>query len=784
MKIGLGFHAEEDGIFPAITVENASGKIQYLEVRDPMYILLKDYGSHNFSADECRAKYQGLTTSDNKFQATGVLKAPDGAVYEFQDRWYIAKENTIQVDRKIRVKAQGLSEGYRTVLQFRTTSENDLRFHDFEYLMPPAFHKHNDLDYDGIPDWTRTYHNVIREDRLTAPMVMCYHLDMRICAALIRADLPDYDSKPIRERGERFFIQETDVGSLGFFWDKSVSPSQIVLEAFYPFYEGEKSEVLDFATKISCGAFAPSKLDSSIVVSYQIRLERATSFIDALWDLYGHLTELYHTTPPELPFSLSDANEYRLGLLERRHRKWEKTEDANEPAGFMINFHPTDGKLLGNVIEIGGFTGRNTELAYALLYFGYRKHNESYLIKARSVIEFAVKVCQLDNGFIHELYNVDKRTMDYWWVGALLPLNYAQTPEKLERLMGNTGERMSYLINELRKIKGNYFKTMCETEIGILQCYEVEKEHGVDHSRWLESAIKFGKFILDRQKTDGGWGRAYDTDGVELSKPAVLFGLNEHQLNSSTAAAIPFLVRLFKITREEKYLNAARIAGDYVLKEYVDNVEYCGGLMDAGSFLDGLAYDDEGITGALEGLLALYETTKENRFLDGAVKAAKLHSTWIYIWNVPLPEGSTLRKYDFKTTGWGVAICVHAGYVHEYPLFVVGELLRLSEITKDKLLFTFARLTALGEQQTLSSPAKMWNNASVGIQEEGYLVSWLDMDDTEWQKSEFGGWFKGEGNKTCLGWEYSVALCGAAKILDEYGTLDLDTIYQKIFGKD
>src|SRR3712207_7202405 len=53
----------------------------------------------------------------------------------------------------------------------------------------------------------------------------------------------------------------------------------------------------------------------------------------------------------------------------------------------------------------------------------------------------------------------------------------------------------------------------------------------------------------------------------------------------------------------------------------------------------------------MRSLLKAYQLTGEPRHRDGAVKAAKILASWVYLWDVPLPEGTLLAKAgDRKST--------------------------------------------------------------------------------------------------------------------------------------
>ncbi|HZK12115.1 MAG TPA: hypothetical protein VFD10_07175, partial [Atribacterota bacterium] len=627
--------------------------------------------------------------------------------------------------------------------------------------------------HDGIPDRLRTFKQYVSEDKLPIPTALIFDPNERYYIAIIRMDNPEYAQSLTRDVGDTEFINKTQIGSLGFSRKIINDEDYTQLVAYYPFFEGEYSFMLNRFTPPfdSARAFLPNIEGSVCRQSYVFMGSSKEEFTEAIWEVTDYYIKNKKPKAKILPVLLEETIKIRSEFLNKYFLC--NKNDSLEPAGYTINFHPTEGKVLSNIIEYG-FTGRNTENAYAMLRYGHEIGNVEYIKNAQKVIKFAVSHAQLNNGFLNTMYNVDKKEWAYWWVGLLLPLLYTNTKKEEGRSIGSFPARLIKVIKKLKKIKGCYFRCMCEGARGILWSYNIEKKWGTNHDTWLIAAEKFGDFILKCQGKNGEWGRAYDVNGVEVASPTNWVGATKHQRKSSTPVAIPFLIELYKTTSKEKYLKAALKAADYTIEHYVEPIEFCGGIFD--NVLGAIEYDDEGITYALEGLLDTYEITKDKKYLNAATIAGRLHSTWIYMWDVPLPENSTLAKQGFRSTGWGAALTSGAGYVHPYPLFVVRELIQLSEYTKDMNYFKIADLVLKNEQQTLAVKGSMWGNAEIGIQEEGYCIGHFNIDDIEFQKSNFGQRWKGEGNKTCLGWEYTVALCGMYKVIDRYGSLNLDEI--------
>jgi len=788
--IKLQFAQSPEGFFPIINAfDEAEQKRQFI-IHSPLRIALKDYGTH-------QGQYQNLSCSGQQITARGIIEASEGSVFEFQDRWYVTDKNTIQVDRNIKVKAKGKSEGIRSVLQLTTAFDSGAQIGDFAFFAPANFYGDNDIDGDGVPDFLKTYNLSFREDRLTVPASMGYHNQGKFYIALIRADLPEYDPPLKRKPRERFFIQDTDVGSLGFSPQTEGKRNQIVFQAHYPFYEGESTYALSRNLE-SWGAFYPNSEDDELNMSYQIRFGVASSFTDAIWDLNKYAIKLFTPKPAELPFSLSESIDYRIQRLNNCYREWSKEDDPREPAGFIEYCYPPTGEPIWseNYIEFGP-CGRNLGIAWAFLKYGYEKGESNYLDKARKVVNFFISSCQQENGFFYPIYNVDKKIFQSGHYGATVPINIAKDEEDLKKHLQKMKMKPWHIetIRGVERRKFNWLRSFGEEQVALLFCYEIEKQHGNEHPEWLTAAEKGADFLLKVQNDDGSWHHAYDVDGNPRTEPEEWFGSSEHEWKSQTAVVIPFLVKLHKLTGKSQYLDAAVRAGDFVTKNYVDRTGCCGGLNDlcmnmASIVRKNVPNSHFGAGMPLEGLLDLYKSTKEQRFLQAAVKAGIKLTTWVWVWDVPLPKGSFLEKYGFRSTGTGVLVPPFT-WGNMEKMYWLRELLELAEITKDKHFFTYAKIMAFGMQQLLANPHNLYGYASVGIQAEANFLCYGLIDEYEqWtdgsSETKIGGLTrgveKGMPNEICWSWQSAVCLMGLYKVKDKYGTIDFDKIYEKIWG--
>lgn len=187
----------------------------------------------------------------------------------------------------------------------------------------------------------------------------------------------------------------------------------------------------------------------------------------------------------------------------------------------------------------------------------------------------------------------------------------------------------------------------------LVLAYEREKKKGIDHPEWLAWVKSYADWLLTQQRGDGSFPRAW--------KPGT--GIIFNPSPSATYAPIVLFVPLSRVTGDNKYMQAALRAGDYVWQHYGVAGNYQGGAVDASSAR--LLTDKEGGMAAMDAFMALYEASHQRKWLSHALSAADYTESWIWIWDVPLPghlpdphlrwrNGSMVGLQEITTNGTGV----------------------------------------------------------------------------------------------------------------------------------
>jgi hypothetical protein len=184
-------------------------------------------------------------------------------------------------------------------------------------------------------------------------------------------------------------------------------------------------------------------------------------------------------------------------------------------------------------------------------------------------------------------------------------------------------------------------------------------------------------------------------------------------------AAVPLLVRMSEETGDKRYLDAATRAADYIWTNFGSRGVFQGATG------NDVADKESGML-SLEAFLALYENTKEPRWLDRAKTAADYTESWIWIWNVPMPldarDSELAWKRGVPTVGLqGIGSDV-AGHSDEYLDWAVPSYARLYKYTGDEHYLDVARVLLHDTKSMLALPGRTYDLLGPGWQQEHWRM--------------------------------------------------------------
>jgi hypothetical protein len=143
-------------------------------------------------------------------------------------------------------------------------------------------------------------------------------------------------------------------------------------------------------------------------------------------------------------------------------------------------------------------------------------------------------------------------------------------------------------------------------------------------------------------------------------------------LSTNQAFFISPLCQASQLFGNDTYRRAAEKAGRVYASRHLGMDEpYWGGTLDAS------AEDKEGAFAALQGFVALYELTKDRKYLEWAEHACDVVLTYVVVWDIDMPPGR-LRDHGFKTRGW-TAVSVQNMHIDVFGVLIAPDVYRLGE---------------------------------------------------------------------------------------------------------
>lgn len=740
---------------------------QSLVVSRPVVVQLLGGPAESFGYDDVDGAHDGT-----RWTGVARLSLEDGTRLVVTDT-YALTEDALRLDREADIEEVGASAGLRIAFS-TTTAVNGAKEEDWQFFIPGTLYNRNDNDDDGADDYLGTYVQDLRDDKNGVLGMLARDPSSGATFTVARVNQPVFDTAITPEQlSERYFVQQTDIGSLGL---APAGNGQVGLSGSYPFSE-EYSFSLD-TDRSGWAGYAPIRAGLLATLQYEFRATGSEDLTEAIWQFYETQRRNLGTQRPNPDVTLEESNEYRQLLTQLYYRKWERKENTKEPAGYLVHFSPRTGETLGSLIEFG-FSGDQTLLAYVQTVWGQQKGVPLYVDRAKKVLDFFVDHCQLPNGYSHGIFDPFKDDFTHWFTGILMPFQYAEDEPSVRRFVGRQiADALMPIARELRDLQGNYLRTMCESVYPLLLAYE---RTGAVHQSWLQAGQRFGSFLLDTQADDGSWYRAYTPSGTGLTSPAPWFGASYREQKSGTIFPIPVLALLYRITGDERYHKAAAQAADFIIDTFVTPVAYMGGLNDT-THIKSVKTDSVGVMFLMRSLLKAYQLTGESRHLAGAVKSAKILASWVYLWDVPMPAGTLLDHAGFKSTGWAVCDVIASGsYLDNEFLEFTGDLANVAVLARDPALLDIAELVEYGMQYAVSTPSNDHGYVAPGMQCEGVMTAyWLSAPDV----TEFSGAVnkaKGDDNDTCNGLTNGQAAYGLYDLIDSFGTSDFDRIRSEHF---
>ncbi|WP_051621192.1 hypothetical protein [Paenibacillus sp. UNC451MF] len=301
-----------------------------------------------------------------------------------------------------------------------------------------------------------------------------------------------------------------------------------------------------------------------------------------------------------------------------------------------------------------GWTGQNISLANSLLYDYLINNDSSSLDKGIAALDTWAQYARLDNGLI-------RCHFDYL-------LSCAPDAREIQDACHLGAAAM------------NFF-----------EAFELAERCGRAKPEYKEIAVGICDFAISCQSPEGKIGKAWSNRGISVD--------SEGTIGSSL---IPPLIKAYKMTQENKYLEAAENGYTFYIQDLLKD-----GFTTAGA-LDTYCIDKESAIPLLKAGLALYEATNNAQYLQWAEHASWYLATWQWHQTVRYPEGSALHALAYDTFG-GTSVSTQHHHIDPYALDYVLDWFKLGEIT--------------GDQTWIQRAKAAWVNGTIGVSDGTLEVS-------------------------------------------------------------
>ncbi len=278
-------------------------------------------------------------------------------------------------------------------------------------------------------------------------------------------------------------------------------------------------------------------------------------------------------------------------------------------------------------------------------------------------------------------FKIQQQVKDGFFKGAVQGQYYLAKSKKFTEEWGNHFEPIAI----------TYYTMM---DIGNMLLFE-------KNDKELEALLKNGaERLLTWQKEDGSWDLAYDRESF---KPIYT------DLKDLRPTFYGLMVA-YELLKDEKYLKAAERGAQWYITNAVNKGHFVGVCGDA-RFVNDFATAQ----GAMA-LLDLYELTRKDKYLEAAVKTARMYTTSIYTHPIPteqvkMVKGTARKDWQISLVGLNFE---HGGImgsaVDHGPILLTSHcsfFLKIFSYTKDSLFLDLARCAALGRDAFVNPDTKV-----------------------------------------------------------------------------
>lgn len=557
----------------------------------PLFVTVKTAFAVSEFAD---AAYDSVVASEEAITASGTLTLRSGSAFAFTDVYRVAGAG-FSVHRRVEVLAAGDDLGFSTKISLAMTGSDDIR--DYDCFAPGVWYRRNEFGpANALGRDASSEYFWISETRCALPLFAMQSTATGESVALSRWAADVTLPTPGVVRSENFTDPLCTVGSIGASRPESrtlnylyygfgvrkpldVEPAGLSIDYVYPGAEGETPvdnpyAGLDYDQQPKALRRVNHPVEVGVVQEYAVAVDLGR-YDDFATMMRGTWRSAYSRLRDDL-FEVDNEQHFHDGMaiLERYARRY------GDSWGLPFACQLPDMDVSSVSFQFG-FVGQQPGIGYQLLRYGDREGVPEAFEKGVGIVDFWARTALPDSGPPRMCFNPT--------LGGFEPYPH-------------------------------YLRMLADGVEAILDAYLHLRGLGDERPGWLEFCRRSADWLLDVQNADGSFHRAYNADSSVRMDSL-----------SNTPSVIRFLVQFHLVTGEARYRDAAVRAGAWSFDTIHRTLEYRGGTCDNADVQD----KEAGIYG-LFGFLALYDLTGEQRWLEGAIRAADYTETWTYAWSFPV----------------------------------------------------------------------------------------------------------------------------------------------------
>ncbi len=685
------------------------GRKLYFNKR-PLFITIKTVSAINVFYD---CPYETVEENGDCVTAKGTLTVPSGASFAFVDT-YRTEAPVFSVSRQVTVLEAGDELGFSSKFSLTMTESSNPA--DYQCFSPGLWYKHNEFAPDRVigKDLDCEYFWQ-HETRAALPVFAMYNPKSGETAALSRkaADVTLRSMDLLRS--ENNVDPKYTIGAIGM----SCPSRQTLNYMYYGFAVRTQLETASDGLSIdyvypACDGQSPSQsvysgLDFHNKAKGFSRINHpvAPGFVQqyAVCMNFGRyeafqpmLRDIWRTTYDRLRDSLFDVDCTKhfhdcMNIFMRFTKKY--GDSYGLP--FACQLPEMD---VSSVSYQFGFVGQQPGIGYLLMRYGRQEGNPDAWEKGIGILDFWVRTAMTESGLPQMCYNPNLKDFEPY---------------------------------------PHYTRMMADGVEAILNAYVYLHNRGEEHPDWFAFCQKAADWLLGVQNEDGSFYRAYHADSSIRMES-----------KSNTPSVIRFLVQMYLITQNDAYRQAALRAGEWSFANCYLNLEYRGGTCDNSDIQD----KEAGIY-AMWGFMALYDLTKDERWLEGAKGAADYTETWTYAWKFPIKTPWPRHPFN-KYSISGQSIITVGGGADVYMAACSYTYFRMYLLTGDAHYLDFALFLQKNTKQSSDVTGEI-----------GYCMPALGHESGNFTEQMLGSHYH------WLPWCTFVEAEPAANLFDVFGTYEI-----------